>query len=148
MTFWQLWIAWETSSHIGNAGTMSNVTCYAQADVAHAGNSSYLSSAEALWRSSVRRSSSTFSARACAVASASRARRPSPSLALAAAFSSAAACAKCPPNCLGCWGACHCPPVAWVARVLSVPSSLVTLIVGAVTASLQLGALLRPVACT
>ena len=53
----------------------------------------HLSSAEALWRCRVRRSSSTFSARACALASASFKRRPSPSLALAAAFSSAATCA-------------------------------------------------------
>ena len=81
---------------------MSRSICCVEADGADAAGS-YLRSAEALWRSSVRRSSSTFSARACAVASASRARRPRPSLALAAAFSSAAACAIGPP-CLACWG--------------------------------------------
>ena len=58
------------------------------------GEARYLSSAEARWRSRVRRSSSTLSARACALASASFTLFPSPSLALAAAFSSAAACEK------------------------------------------------------
>lgn len=64
--------------------------CYNRSDCI--GEAGYLSSAEARWRSRVRRSSSTLSARACALASASFTLFPSPSLALAAAFSSAAAC--------------------------------------------------------